>query len=191
MYRRIIVSLVVAGSLASAAEITHGPILGRLSSSGIGVWARTKRPGEFRVRYGTQPTDLDQLSDVVRTTLDRDNTGWVHVTGLAPNTTYYYEVVGENGERSRDELKGDFRTLPNADTHRHPILNPEGLFNFRFEYACGNQQRVDPNLPTFRTMLDRIEDSIDFAILDGDWIYEEMRDAAARIVPVALEFQVP
>ena len=144
------------------------------------MWARTKRPGEFRVRYGTQPTDLDQLSDAVRTTLDRDNTGWVHVTGLVPNTTYYYAVVGETGERSRDELRGDFRTLPNAETHRHATLNPEGLFNFRFEYACGNQQRVDPSLPTFRTMLDRIEDSIDFAILDGDWIYEELREYTPR-----------
>jgi phosphodiesterase/alkaline phosphatase D-like protein len=180
MKKRIVFSLLLIAGAASAAEITYGPILGRLSSSGIGVWARTKRPGEFRVRYGTRPGNLDQLSDVARTTLDRDNTGWVHVTGLAPNTTYYYEVVGETGERSREELKGDFRTLPNAGTHRHAALNPEGLFNFRFEYACGNQQRVDPSLPTFRTMLDRIEDSIDFAILDGDWMYEELREYPAE-----------
>jgi len=140
------------------------------------VWARTKQPGEFRVRYGTAPGELRETSDVVRTTLDRDNTGWVHITGLDPKTIYYYEVTGERGGRSPDELRGDFRTLPDAKTHHHPTLNPEGLFNFRFEYACGNQQRVDPTTPTFRTMLDRIEDSIDFAILDGDWLYEEMRD---------------
>ena len=140
------------------------------------MWARTKQPGEFRVRYGTAPGELRETSDVVRTTLDRDNTGWVHITGLDPKTIYYYEVTGERGGRSPDELRGDFRTLPDAKTHHHPTLNPEGLFNFRFEYACGNQQRVDPTTPTFRTMLDRIEDSIDFAILDGDWLYEEMRD---------------
>ncbi len=176
MHSRIVAGLLLLGWVAPAAEITHGPILGRLSSSGIGVWARTKRPGEFRVRYGTTPTNLDESSAAVRTTLGRDNTGWVHITGLVPNTTYYYDVVGETGSRPADHLRGDFRTLPDADTHRHPKLNPDGLFNFRFEYACGNQQRVDPTTPTFRTMLDRIEDSIDFAILDGDWMYEEMRD---------------
>ena len=89
------------------------------------------------------------------------------------------KVMGEPGSRSPEELRGDFRTLPNADTHRHVQFNPDGLFNFRFEYACGNQQRVDPSLPTFRTMLERIEDSIDFAILDGDWMYEELREYTA------------
>ena len=167
--------LALSLGISGAAEITHGPILGRLSSTGIGVWARTARPGEFHVRYGRSPAQLDRSSSVVRTTLDRDNTGWVHITGLEPHTVYYYEVVGEVGSRFPNELKGDFRTLPDADTHRHADLNPDGLFNFRFEYACGNQQRVDPSLPTFRTMLDRIEDSIDFAILDGDWMYEEER----------------
>ena len=176
MHRRLLVGLLLLGWVAAAAEITHGPILGRLSSSGIGVWARTKQAGEFRVRYGTAPGDLRGVSDVARTMLGRDNTGWVHITGLDQNTTYYYEVIGETGGRSADELRGDFRTLPDAETRRHPTLNPDGLFNFRFEYACGNQQRVDPTTPTFRTMLERIEDSIDFAILDGDWMYEEMRD---------------
>ncbi len=175
----MVVALALSLGMVGAAEITHGPILGRLSSTGIGVWARTARSGEFHVRYGTTPGRLDQSLTVARTSLGRDNTGWVHITGLEPHTTYYYEVVGEAGSRSRDELKGDFRTLPNADTHRHAELNPDGLFNFRFEYACGNQQRADPSLPTFRTMLDRIEDSIDFAILDGDWMYEERREYTA------------
>ena len=34
-----------------ALEITHGPMLGRLSSDGVGVWARTSRPDSFQVRY--------------------------------------------------------------------------------------------------------------------------------------------
>ena len=36
--------------------ITHGPILGRLSSDGVGVWGRTARAGSFSVQYGTSPT---------------------------------------------------------------------------------------------------------------------------------------
>ena len=30
--------------------ITHGPILGRLSSDGVGVWGRTARAGSFSVQ---------------------------------------------------------------------------------------------------------------------------------------------
>lgn len=171
--------LLLAAVAAQAAEIAHGPMLGRLSSDGVAVWARTARPGEFRVRYGTNPTDLNQRSEAVRTQLDDDNTGWVHINGLEPATTYYYQVEGEAGSRLPDTLGGSFRTLPSRETHRHPTLNPQGLFNFSFEYACGNHQAVDPGLPTFRTMLDKIKDKIDFAILDGDWLYEEKRDYPA------------
>ena len=165
---------VLAASWAS--EITHGPILGRLGSDAIAVWARTKTEGEFRVRYGTSPTDLNQLSDPVRTTLEHDNTGWVHIRDLQPHTTYHYEVVGDTGPRSRDELKGDFRTLPDRETFKHPRYNPDGRFNFSFEYACGNNPRGALELKTFRTMNEKIADTIDFAILNGDWLYEEKRD---------------
>ena len=65
--------------------VTHGPILGRLSSDGVGVWARTLRTGEFSVLYGIDPERLDQVSRPVRTQLEHDNTGWVHITGLAPS----------------------------------------------------------------------------------------------------------
>ena len=159
-----------------AAEITHGPILGRLSSTEIGVWARTARPSEFHVEYGQLPTELDQTSAAVRTTLDHDNAGFVHITGLEPNTKYFYKVIGESGPRDPDKLYGDFKTLPDRDTYRHPKHNPDGLFNFSFEYACGNNQTANVTLPTFTTMLREIEDKVDFAILDGDWLYEEQRE---------------
>ncbi len=175
MLRRLLPILLVA-AVSPAAEISHGPMLGRLSSDGVAVWARTARAGEFRVRYGTEPTDLRQTSAAVATRLEHDNTGWVHITGLKPATVYYYQVEGEPGARRPEELSGSFRTLPDRESHRHPVHNPQGLFNFSFEYACGNQQANDPSLPTFRTMLDRIEDKIDFAILNGDWLYEEQRE---------------
>ena len=176
MTRRIVVAFALCAIQLQAAEITHGPILGRLGATEIGIWARTKQEGEFRVRYGTARGDLNQLSDAVRTTIDHDNANWVHITGLEPNTKYYYEVVGDPGSRSRGNLGGDFRTLPDNNTFRHATQNPKGLFNYSFEYACGNNQPSDPSLPAFRTMLREIEDKIDFAILDGDWIYEEKRD---------------
>ncbi len=155
-------------------EMTHGPILGRLGTNEVGVWVRTARSGAFQVRYGINADQLDQLSPVAETKLARDNTGWVHITGLNPATKYYYQVVG-----SKRKTDGSFRTLPDSAALRDAKLNPRGLFNFSFEYACGNNQNpkqsLGPNGPAFKTMLRELEDKIDFAILNGDWLYEDKR----------------
>jgi len=159
--------------------ITHGPILGRISSDGVGVWARTHRPGAFAVEYGTDPDNLDHRSGAVDTSLEHDNTSWVHLTGLEPETTYYYRItipdqVGLTGREGR------FRTLPRSEDYVDPELNPEGLFNVRFEFACGNNQNpghgAGPALPAFDTLIEDWADRIDFAILNGDWLYEVERD---------------
>ncbi|MBC8437510.1 MAG: alkaline phosphatase D family protein, partial [Planctomycetes bacterium] len=160
-------------------HITHGPILGRLSSSTVGVWVRTAEPGQFQVHYGTDSANLDQRSAVVETKLANDCTGWVLLQDLDSHTQYYYrvqipEVVTLSGRR------GSFRTLPAAKQYHHKELNPKGLFNFKFEYACGNNQNPGhsngPTLPTFHTMLREIKGDIDFAILNGDWLYETQRE---------------
>jgi len=167
--------------LAQSTLITHGPILGRLSHDGVGVWARTSRPGEFVVRYGTNPTDPDTRSAAVKTSLDHDNTGWVHLTGLQPNTKYFYQVEPVSGEPGPS---GSFRTLPDAARFRDAALNPRGLFNFSFEFACGNNQTpgqgAGTSLPAFETMLRELPDRIHFSILNGDWLYEDQRDFTTR-----------
>ena len=102
----------------------------------------------------------------------------VHLKGLKAETTYYYEVqipggVGRSGKR------GSFRTLPDKKDYVHAELNPKGLFNFSFEFACGNNQNPEhssgPALPAFKTMLDHLQGKIHFAILNGDWLYESQR----------------
>ncbi len=172
-----------ASSLLDADEganfITHGPILGRVSADGIGIWARTAKPGRFAVRYGIAGQSLDATSEPVSTSLAHDNTGWVHLRGLESGTRYEYELVLPDvpGHTGRG---GSFRTLPAASAHVSPELNPRGLFNFSFEFACGNNQNpgdgCGPSLPAFGTMLERIADEVDFAILNGDWLYEARRE---------------
>ena len=173
--------LMPGGALSAQkyAVFSHGPILGRIGAHEIGVWARTVRPGTFWVRYGTDPNNLDQLSDPVTTSVDHDNTGWVLIQGLEANTKYYYMLTAKGGTASMLPRQGSFRTLPDAEEMKDPEINPEGLFNFSFEYACGNNQlnyAFGTSLPTFRTMIDEISDKINFAILNGDWLYEDKRD---------------
>ncbi len=163
---------------ATPAKITHGPILGRLGAKEIGVWVRTSQPGAFRVRYGTQADKLDQVSSPEDTTLEHDNTGWVHITGLKPNTKYFYQVM--IGDQTQAGASGSFRTLPDPADFKEPKLNPRGLFNFRFEFACGNNQTpgqgAGAELPAFKTMLEKLKDKVYFAIQNGDWLYEDKRE---------------
>ena len=172
----------VVGAQQRPNYITHGPILGRLGAHEIGIWARTQRSGEFRVRYGLRPGHLDMMSEPVTTGVGHDNTGWAHITNLEADAEYYYQlVVGEN-QMPATLREGSFHTLPDPEQVRDPVHNPEGLFNFSFEFACGNSQSASglgPTLPTFKTMLERLPGKIDFAILNGDWLYEYDRDYPA------------
>jgi alkaline phosphatase D len=179
----LIASILTADdSLATAAEnethFTHGPILGRLSAHGIGVWARTVRPATFYVKYGTGKLNLSRKSGTVTTKLDHDCTGWVPITGLKANTKYYYELAlqGSKGPTGRG---GSFTTLPDSKEYVDARLNPRGLFNFSFEFACGNNQNPGhssgPELIALKNALKQQKDNIHFAILNGDWMYESQR----------------
>ena len=200
MYR-LFVSIALLASLAGCSStqapgpepadlaITHGPMLGRPGARQMGVWARTARPGSFLVRYGASKDAMTSYSDPVETVLERDNTGWTLLTGLTPDTEYFYEVVSTTSEAAPAIRAGSFRTWPEAADYRNE-LNPNGDFNFSFELACGNNQNpgsgIGHALPTYDTMLSRIKDQVSFAVLNGDWLYEEDRDyqPAARLQQV-------
>jgi len=176
------ITAALAPTTSNAAEeenfFTHGPILGRLSATGNGVWARTSRPGRFAVRYGVSENQLDEITEPVETFLAHDNTGWIHIQGLQPNTKYHYELVIPESI-GRSGRGGSFTTLPSSEKLVDSKTNPRGLFNFSFEFACGNNQNpghgLGPALPTFETMLRELKGQIHFAILNGDWLYESRR----------------
>ena len=161
-------------------SVTHGPVLGRLGATHVGVWARTSQPADFNVFYGTDPSALEGLATGT-TALEDDNTGWVLVEDLQPGTKYYYEIGTGDAAMGVEERSGTFHTLPDSGALRSEH-NPEGRFNFRFEFACGNNQNpsgspIGTELLTHGTMLRKLvsatdRSSVDFAILNGDWLYE-------------------
>jgi phosphodiesterase/alkaline phosphatase D-like protein len=161
---------------AQPVRISHGPMLGHITADSVSIWARTSSPGEFRVLYGTTPSRLDQTSAPVVTKEESDNTGWVRLTGLRPNTRYYYRPV-----TSRDAgPEGNFLTLPSAEQYFDPQTNPRGLFNFSFQFgSCANQKPgsgTGPGLPAYGTMLRKLADKTHFSIMNGDWLYEDKRE---------------
>ncbi len=159
-------------------RITHGPILGRPGATHMSIWARTERSGQIHVKYGTDPGNLEFTSRAADTEILHDNTGVVHLSDLRPRTRYHYRVYVSDGQPSE---VGTFRTWPNAQLTRNDQYNPDGLFNFCFEFACGNNQTAPQGATevrqrTYETLLRDHADRLDFAILNGDWLYEEKRD---------------
>ncbi|MFT4636801.1 MAG: alkaline phosphatase D [Verrucomicrobiales bacterium] len=176
---RLYLLLVIGISSASAERdpirLTHGPMLGHVTSESVRVWARTSDPGAFTVKYGSDE-GMGQQNEG-GTDLASDNTGSVTLSGLDADTSYHYQVWVNERPHGHP---GTFRTLPSADQSRHPENNPKGLFNFRFEVgSCANQNPlhgVGHRLPTYENLNRDWADKVHFHIMNGDWLYEELRE---------------
>ncbi|MEL6898073.1 MAG: alkaline phosphatase, partial [Planctomycetota bacterium] len=167
----------IANAQRDPIRITHGPMLGAPASDGVTVWARTSDAGNFSVRYGTQPGRLDRVGPIGETILGNDNTGVVRLQDLAPDTRYHYQVFVNDRPQG---LPGTFRTLPSAAASRNAKHNPDGRFNFRFQIgSCANQNPlhgIGHQAPTYETLNRDWADKVHFHVMNGDWLYEELRD---------------
>jgi len=167
--------------------MTHGPCIGAPTENSARIWIRTGTPVPFEVLYDTHlPLGADCQTASGRTDAASDNTGWVQLNGLLPGTRYYY-AIRIDGQLADLRLNyhdtwPSFRTLPDVSTCRDPKYNPRGLFNFAFSIGCGASQ--DPvrsggqyaSPPAFDTILRQFGDEIAFHVMNGDAIYEELRD---------------
>ncbi|MBL6764292.1 MAG: metallophosphoesterase family protein [Verrucomicrobiae bacterium] len=158
-------------------RLTHGPMLGRASAHSMHVWGRTSDPGEFEVRYGTAVDRLDQTSLRTLTRIENDNTGVARLTGLKSDTRYHYQIYVNNRPHG---LPGSFQTLPSEQDTRNAEHNPKGLFNYRFQIgSCANQNPIHGNghrAPTYENLNRDWADKVHFHIMNGDWLYEELRE---------------
>ena len=141
------------------------------------VWGRTSDPGEFVVHYGVSSEKLDEVSEPAHTSSGHDNTGVARLKKLHSDTRYYYQVF-VNGRPHG--LPGTFQTLPSADDTRNEKYNPDGLFNFRFQIgSCANQNPlhgIGHRTPTYENLNRDWADRVHFHIMNGDWLYEELRE---------------
>ncbi len=172
---------------SQTAGITHGPCLGGPADSGMRVWVRTAEPTRFDVIYSpTLPLNQGSRRVTGETRAAADNTGFVQLTGLDADTRYYYAIqIGDQVADLRVDYNDpwpSFRTLKNAASCPDLQNNPRGLFNFSFSVGCCASQ--DPirsggqysSPPAFDTLLRQFGDEISWHIMNGDTIYEELRD---------------
>ncbi|MGH7894108.1 MAG: purple acid phosphatase family protein [Candidatus Binatia bacterium] len=106
----------VATQVASALTVTRGPYLQQQTSSSIIVRWRTDTTVDSSVTYGSAPGMLtSSVNDPTPTTEHI-----VTVTGLAPDTQYYYSVGSGLGPLVGDDVDHYFRTAP-VTGPPHPI----------------------------------------------------------------------
>lgn len=158
-------------------RLTHGPMLGNPTSDSVEVWVRTSDPGEFRVRYGKNKNKLNLESEVGTTRLEDDNTGTLTLSDLEGDQRYHYQVWVNDRPHG---LPGSFLTLPDAEEVKNAEHNPKGLFNFRFQVgSCANQNPLHGNghrIQTYEHLNQDWAQKTHFHIMNGDWLYEELRE---------------
>lgn len=167
----------------NVSALTHGPMLGSPSSSGMRIWIRTEDPQEFKVVYSKElPLSANSEGIFGETVASNDNTGYVDVEGLQSNTKYYYGIVLDDQlvdtRMNFDNEFPSFHTLPDQESFKDSVYNPDNLANFSFGVgfcnrisAYGNRY-VDPRV--WKTML-KNQRNMEFFIMNGDYIYEEYR----------------
>lgn len=98
-------------------ELIHGPMLGSLTDGRARFWVRTASETDVLVSLSQSPTMEPSVeSPVVRTSAERDFTAVAEVTGLAPDTRYFYRVhVGESWVPA--DPPPSFRTFPPPGSH--------------------------------------------------------------------------
>jgi hypothetical protein len=118
----------LAATIPGAVNVTRGPYLQKGSPSNIAIKWRTASNTESIVRYGTNQNNLvNQTSDLTPKTEHE-----ILLSGLAPNTKYFYEVSNSSAVlvTASDDLY--FQTSPNnnsADPYTFWVLGDCGTGN--------------------------------------------------------------
>ena len=118
---------------ANAPVISHGPLLGEVTSTSVRVWARTNEPATIEFRYGKDSASLDGVSEKVQTEAGHDFTGWTTLQNHSSDTGYVVQVFIDGNPIG---VPATFRTLPDSKALRDEKHNPRGLFNFSFQQFC-------------------------------------------------------
>ncbi len=107
----VLLLTLLTSSLAFAATVVRGPYLQSASSDSITVRWRTDVATDSSIRYGASATSLTSLASNATPTTEHI----VKLTGLSPNTKYFYNVGSSSAVQAGDATYY-FKTSPTAGT---------------------------------------------------------------------------
>jgi alkaline phosphatase D len=126
-----------------AQVLTHGPVVGGVTSSKARVFLRTDQEASVALCYGTDPNlDTCQLSETYQTRSAHDFTTTIRLSGLMPDTTFYINILVNGVPQSTSPPYRSFTTFPTADISRNfnfvvltDFVPPNHLINAVQTYA--------------------------------------------------------
>jgi phosphodiesterase/alkaline phosphatase D-like protein len=100
-----------------AVRITNGPVVQQPAGGAAAISWSTNVPGSSVVKYGTNPSTLDQTAQAPWGGEKQPNGDFTHtvwVKNLQPNTVYYYTVETGQGQGTGTQMQSQpqqFHTL--------------------------------------------------------------------------------
>ncbi|PWU19809.1 MAG: hypothetical protein C5B48_13125 [Candidatus Rokuibacteriota bacterium] len=159
-FRAVLVSLlIVAVSVATAAEPGLLVTVGEVTDRDAVLWMRGQSPGPLSVRYGAVDGNLGKPIEV-QASADRDLTAKLRVQGLAPASRYRYSL-----SQGAAEASGEFVTAPAASSATPVRFIWSG--DLGSKTAC---RHITDGYPIFK-VLARLK--ADFFLFVGDTIYAD------------------
>ena len=163
------ISIILLGLLSQAQSqmITHGPIVGAVTSESARIMVRIDSQADVNFELDTDSNFTNPIStESAVTELDLDHFAIVDVRDLTPDTKYYYRTM-LNGEPQQDVRQ--FMTFP-----------PEGdAANFSFAFGSCQQAPGDPKSYIGRVFPLLAEEDLRFFLQLGDWHYPDLAYEAA------------
>ncbi len=181
-------------NLAVGQALTHGPVVGGVTTSSANVFVRTDQETSVALRYGTDPNLATYLvSQTVQTSAASDFTTIIPLTGLQAEMTYYLNAVVNDIPHLSEPPYPSFKSFP-----------PQGVSrNFRF-VVLTDFATVQSLTKTTITFASASAELPDFVFIGGDFdhrnpdtladkrtmfkeLYDRMTPFMSDFVPLILE----
>jgi acid phosphatase type 7 len=177
-------------SPAGPARISRGPYPQAASADSMHMIWRVRQKTQPAVRYGLSPSELTSSTKDSDIKIRRLPSEWkhsgdvkplhsapaetrqyeAHITGLKPDTLYYYAVYDGESRLTPESADYSFRTLPTPGTERPLLLWVVG--------DSGTGNKVQAKVHTaFRDWLTREKRTVDAYIHVGDMAYNSGMDS--------------
>ncbi len=108
---------ILASGDSVGSSLTHGPMIGAVTESSASIWLRIEPGASAQIKYTADP-ELDsgwQWSGAITTSAEKDYTGIISLSGLEPDTVYYYRIY-INGEEYKTDKELELKTFPRYAT---------------------------------------------------------------------------
>lgn len=145
---------------SAAPAILHGPKIDAITYSTARVTWITDKPSSTKIRYGRSPAYTGELTGPDQVTIH----SWF-ISGLAPATTYHYQVCSADSAGETCSANGVFTTEA-APAIREPTPPQAAVDTAMPEGPFGDPFLVDPECSNLPEILKQL------AVLEGELHYE-------------------